>query len=115
VYDALMKTYEEKHFSAAFESKLNVHNQFLQTTIALGIIGGLLLVSILGYMLVIGFRNNDFILVFLSTVIAVNFLTESMLGREGGLLFFCFWASVLVFYKPASASVLPLDNINKEN
>ena len=73
---------------------LNVHNQFLETWIGIGLVGFLLLISML--MLPVLVESNLF-LKLISVIIAVNFLFESMLDRLGGVAFFSFFYCLSVY------------------
>lgn len=73
---------------------LNVHNQFMETWIGIGLVGFLLLISIL--MLPVLVESNLF-LKLIAVIIAVNFLFESMLNRLGGVAFFSFFFSLSVY------------------
>lgn len=73
----------------------DVHNQYLQTTLAQGLIGLFALVLLLFAPLLVGnhsFLSYSFILIF-----CVCIITESMLEVQKGVLFFAFFSSYLVF------------------
>lgn len=73
----------------------NPHNQFLQTTLEIGLIGGGLLIAWILSILMIAIRNRDLWLTVIVTCFAFNSLFESVLQRQSGIIFFTF---VLSFY-----------------
>ena len=73
---------------------LNVHNQFLETWIGIGLVGFLLLVLII--LLPVLVESNLF-LKLIAVIIAVNFIFESMLNRLGGVAFFSFFYCLSVY------------------
>ena len=91
--DELVKVYEIENYEKELSGNFNAHNQFLQTTVALGIVGGLVLLFYLLYPFWEGLRKEDYLyLMFLSLVI-LSFLTESFLQTQRGTLFFGFFHS----------------------
>ncbi len=95
VTDVLLKKYAERGMTYVHERGLNSHSQFLQTTIALGIAGGLFLVLVFGSAGVQAIRQKNLIgMLFLMNCI-LNFSVESMLEVQAGVLFFAFFYSFL--------------------
>lgn len=93
--DVLDNTFIENGMALTMEKSLNAHNQFLQTFIASGIPGMLALVILLAVPITLSLRNkNRAYLTFLSIVI-INFLFESMLQTQAGVIFFAFINSIL--------------------
>jgi O-antigen ligase len=91
---ALMKKYEEKGMTGAMSKEFNAHNQFMQTSIALGFIGGAFLILLIVVFFFYSMKvKNSMLSVFL-IVTSLNFLVESMMETESGIvfivLFLCF-------------------------
>ncbi len=81
------------------ERNYNYHNSYLQHWATHGIIGLILLLLMLFgpfYMKITGPESTLFIL-----VCSVSFITESMLERQAGVLFFSFFYSVFFILKPS--------------
>ena len=95
--DELMKEYEKRGMTGAFEHKLNAHNEFYQVFVSLGLIGFVLLLSNLLVPLFYAFKLPDIIYVLFLLIISFNFLTESMLETEAGVMFYAFFNSLLCF------------------
>lgn len=94
--DELMKKYREKGMADALKARLNVHNQFLETTTQLGLVGLLSLLSLLVFPFIKAFRSKD---VKLALIIIVNTLFlffESALNTQAGVYYFVFMLSVLI-------------------
>ncbi|HAG16035.1 MAG TPA: hypothetical protein DCG69_05855 [Bacteroidales bacterium] len=84
---------------AEFEfANFNMHNQFLESLIGLGIIGFITLCLILFYIIKIASRQKNSLLAYLILIILVNFIFESMLNRQSGLFFILFFVSLLELY-----------------
>lgn len=96
VKDELSKKYSQRSFNYGVNQKMNSHNQYLQTTISIGIIGFLLLVYLLLFPLLIAFKSRNIIFIILVSVIALNLLFESMLERQFGVVFSSFFISLLL-------------------
>ncbi|MFZ9956225.1 MAG: O-antigen ligase family protein [Flavobacteriales bacterium] len=95
--DLLFESYSKKHTSYEFQKKYNAHNTFLQIMLSVGVVGFLLLISIVGKALYNALKAKDFILLSYLIVLIAAFSTESMLETEAGILFFsmfyCFFMS----------------------
>lgn len=77
----------------------NPHNQFLQTTLEIGILGGLVLIVYFVLLLKLGLRNRSAMLVLITAAVIFNCLFESMYQRQSGILFFTFVISFLLLYE----------------
>jgi O-antigen ligase len=77
----------------------NPHNQFLQTTLEIGILGGIVLIVYLVLLLRLGIRNRSGILLLITTAVIFNCMFESMYQRQSGILFFTFVISFLLIYE----------------
>ncbi|HOE04463.1 MAG TPA: O-antigen ligase family protein [Bacteroidales bacterium] len=101
--DELVKKYHTMGYSQAELKKLNCHNQYLETMVSLGLTGILLLGAILaGPLLIKGSRRHHLFLIFL-VLVGFNFLFESMLEKQSGVVFFMFFYTFFMY------------NINNEN
>jgi O-antigen ligase len=93
VKDVLNQEYQENDFAYGYEKSLNAHNQYLQSFLAIGIIGLLLfLLTIITPWLM---RNSYHpLLLMLLFIFALNCLTESMLEAQRGSIFFALMISI---------------------
>ena len=99
VKDELIKNYKLEGITVALDNKLNAHNQFLQTAIALGIPGLLILLSSLFLPFLLALRNKNWIFLLFLLLIGFNFLSESLLERQAGVIFFAFFSSIFIITK----------------
>jgi O-antigen ligase len=92
--DALYEGYKQNGLTGAYEKKLNAHSQYFQTTIGLGLVGLLSLLSLFAVPL---FTNRNKIVIFFIGICALNFLTESMFQTMAGCIFFGYFYSLICF------------------
>ena len=78
----------------------NPHNQFLQTCLEVGVLGLILLLTIILYSVYIGIKNNNYILIILSLSLLFNGLFESMLQRQSGIVFYTLCFCLFSLIKP---------------
>lgn len=92
--DVLYEAYQKDGLTGAYEKKLNAHSQYFQTTIGLGLIG---LASLLSLFAVPLFVNKGKMVFLFIGIIALHFLTESMLQAMAGCIFFGYFYSLICF------------------
>jgi len=93
----LIKKYKEKGIALAVEQELNTHNQFLQTWLATGIPG--LIILILCFLLpaIYAIRHKEITYFLFLSILVMHMLVESMLERQAGIVFYGFF-NALLFY-----------------
>jgi O-antigen ligase len=94
VENILVEKYKQEGLSVIAEKKLNAHNQFLQTSIAIGLVGTLVLILIFIIPLFYAVRDRKYMYVFFILLIILNLLSESMLERQMGVVFYAFFNSL---------------------
>lgn len=79
--------------------KLNAHNEYLQTTVGMGVVGLMFLISI--YLLPLRYSNKDKMFVTLTFVIIVctASISESIMERQAGVVFVQLIGCLLVAWK----------------
>jgi O-antigen ligase len=100
VQDELQKKYIENNFySLTFfkETRFNAHNQFLETTIGLGILGIILFILSIIFPLILSFKQKNILYGFFLIHFAISCLTESLLERQNGIVFFALFNSFFFF------------------
>ena len=95
IKDRLVQEYEKENISKAYQARLNAHNQYLQTFIALGLMGFLILILVLIFPLVLSFKEKNTIYLLFLLLFGFNLLFESMLERQAGVVFYAFFNGVL--------------------
>ncbi len=93
----LVKIYDSKGEQHASEKKLNAHNQFLQTGAELGWPALISLCTCLLLLFSLYLKNRDLLLLNFLLLCGMNFLFESFIEVQAGIVFFCFW--ILVFLR----------------
>lgn len=92
--DELIKEYHKKGYTGAEEKRLNTHNQYLQTLLSLGLPGIILLIC--AFMLPVYLhRKSNLMLIFFLGITGFNFLFESVLETQSGIIFFMFFYTLL--------------------
>ncbi|NOY37410.1 MAG: O-antigen ligase family protein [Chlorobi bacterium] len=84
---------------------LNVHNQFLETYLALGLPGLLVLIGIFIIPALNNHGNGFLLLVLFLIIVLFNFIFECMFDRLSGVVFFSFFYSLLIFARDDPAFV----------
>lgn len=103
VRQALLVHYRIYKIKRAELLQLNAHNQFLQTTLALGILAGLMLIAIILIPL-FRYRSNYGYGAFFSLICLLFFLSESVLETQAGVLGF------IIFYTLFNSLKITLEN-----
>lgn len=93
IKDELLRTYHERGYAGAEEHRLNAHNQFLQTAACLGMPALLVLLAMIFVPVRMHWRDPFAVLFLLIT--AANWLVESMLEVQAGVVFFSFMLMLL--------------------
>jgi len=104
VKHALLEKYREKQMYNALGLELNAHNQYLQTTLALGVIGLIALLLCIVLPMMYGLDKKHYLLLTFLILIAFNFLFESMLETQAGVVFYAFFNAYLFAIKKDPAS-----------
>lgn len=89
------KKFDFYNFNYAKTRNLNVHNQFLETFIGIGIFSLSVLLLIFIIPLIYAIKEKNFLLLFFLIIVGFNFLFESMLNTQAGVVFFAFFYSFL--------------------
>ncbi len=88
----LINQFIKDDFSLGVQRKYNSHNQFLTVLIRHGIIGFLIFGSMLFFLLRIGLKEKNWIMIFILLVSIGSMFTESILERNKGMMLFCFFS-----------------------
>ncbi|MBC7851710.1 MAG: O-antigen ligase family protein [Chitinophagaceae bacterium] len=100
VQDSLQAAYEKrKFFFASRYNRYNAHNQYVQVTIAYGIIGFLVLACALLIPLGIAVRNNDPLYALFLICFIFICITESTLELSKGVIAYSFFNALFAFTK----------------
>ena len=94
----MIKGYEKTNFDLGLKRKYNCHSQYFEATISTGVIGFLALMIWLLVVFRMGWGNENYLLCLFIAVIALNFLTESMLERQQGTYFVALFGGLLYHF-----------------
>lgn len=102
VMDILTEKYKEKGFHDLAKKHLNSHNQFIQILLGSGFIGLIYFLFLIAYPYLKNLTSSQYLLYTIFTaLIILNFLTESMLETQSGVVFFSFF--ITIFYSLQSS------------
>jgi O-antigen ligase len=90
----------EKNANGFLKKKHNLHNEFLESFVRLGVFGGVIFLSIFFLSIYYALKTRDNLLLYFFIILTVNYFFESMLDRIIGVLFFCFFVFLLIFESP---------------
>jgi len=93
VKDELQKLNYEKGYTGVADSNLNAHNQFLNSWIALGIVGLIALLGVFVTLFIAKYYDNMLFVRFFAISLFLVFLTESFLEVQAGIIPFAFLIS----------------------
>ncbi|TQD40760.1 O-antigen ligase family protein [Haloflavibacter putidus] len=94
----LNQCYKESGFFG-YENKYNAHNQYLQNLMENGVIGLLIIFSILASVLYFSFKHDLIYLQYISFIFILFFVTESVLERQLGITTFLAFVSLFIAAK----------------
>lgn len=96
VQDHLQQCYsEEKFWGERYD--LNAHNEYLEEFVRHGVVGLLLFLASLLVPFAMSLRRGKMLYLIFLTVFMVGIVTESMLSRQKGVVFYALFNSVLAF------------------
>lgn len=87
--DELIKRNKKHQNQGVVTSELNSHNQFLNTFVQLGLIGFLVLCALFYSYFRIALYNRDLLIVMIGISYLLNFLFESIIETQSGIILFC--------------------------
>ena len=93
----LNKLYKNKGYEQLENKNLNSHNQFLQCFLDHGLIGGCIIIFFTIIMLSKSLKTKDYLYSLFLILITINFLTESMLETQSGVVFFAVFNTLFFF------------------
>jgi len=96
--DKIIENYKKMGSQTVNERYLNPHNQYLHSTITLGVFGlfVLLLIVIVGFRIAI--KNKSVLFLSFIILISLNMLFESMLEQQAGVIFIALFYSLFIVW-----------------
>ena len=96
VKNELKKKYIQYDLDDKLEHTYNAHNQFLSTLLATGVPGLCCLILVFAVPLVKALREKNYVLLSFILIVFVHALTETILARFHGILFFSFFYGLVM-------------------
>ena len=93
----LQEQFKKDGYDYMYKKNYNSHNQYLQVFLDQGIFGFLLLVFFTFGMLYASLKQKDFIYALFLVIMILNFMTESILETQSGVIFFAFFNTIFFF------------------
>ncbi len=97
INDVLVGRYREMGYDALAEIELNPHNNFLQIALAQGILALIFFVLSLLFPVLKILKEANWFYAFFLISIGMNFMVESMLEKQSGVIFFAFFNALIYF------------------
>jgi O-antigen ligase len=100
VLDELQQCYTDRDYVSLLiwePVRFNAHNQFIETLVGLGFIGLIIFAGSMISATIHAVRTQNYFYLAFILLIAISFLTESMLQRQNGIVFFSFFNALLFF------------------
>lgn len=96
--DSLQAQYKKNNFMWVYKGKYNVHNEYIESTLRHGILGFGILFACLLIPVVISMRKKNYLYLAFLLIISFSLITESMLTRQKGVVFYAFFNALFSFH-----------------
>lgn len=100
--ETLQKYYMDHEYSSLIYlpgTRYNAHNQFLEITVELGFIGLFILLLSLGTPFIKAWKEKNILYLIFFSIFILSCISESMLERQNGVVFFALFNSLLYMYR----------------
>ena len=99
-YDDVLTSMNEDYGNTGVSMhRYNSHNQFLNTLVQLGLLGLLILMLLFFNGFKIAYQKKDIITLFTLSCFFLNFLFESFIESQAGIILFCLLPMALLYLK----------------
>lgn len=98
----LLQEFKKFHFDDLALNNMHTHNQIFHTWLDLGLLGLLLLVTLLLYCLWYFYKEKSFIGIWLVLLIIVNTCTDDMLEIQASAVFLIFFLNIMLFQQKSN-------------
>lgn len=95
----IRRAYKDAGYTEMYYDNLNAHNQYLEILLANGLVGLLIMLSIIGFLVFKAILRRNLLLGLYITVIIIFFLFESILNRIAGVTFFSLFSFLLINFE----------------
>lgn len=94
IKEELVAKYVKNNYEYGIKNRISPHNQYLHTMVILGATGLVLLLAMFLVPFLVAWRKSDWLYILFLMCVFLNALTESILERQAGILFFAFFNSL---------------------
>jgi O-antigen ligase len=98
----IRKAYKDAGYTEMYYDNLNAHNQYLEILLANGLVGLLIMLSVIAFLVYKAILSRNLLLGLYISVIIIFFLFESVLNRIAGVTFFSLFSFLLMNLKENS-------------
>lgn len=98
VKDSLVEEYKKNNYSVGVQKRFDPHNQYLTESLSNGIFSGIFLTLTLLVPCLWALKHKHILYSSFLMLVMFSFLTESVLIRQKGLVFYCFFNALLFAY-----------------
>lgn len=95
----LLSGYQKRNFHLALENNFNTHNQYLDYLLSSGYLGLILLIGAFIVTLIYSLKNGNYLYAIFFTIVLITMMTENILNRNMGIVFFALLNALLFFKK----------------
>ena len=100
-YDDVLTSVNERYGNSGVAiHRYNSHNQFLNTTVQLGLLGLVVLITLFLYGFKMAYQQRNIIGLFTLSCFFLNFLFESFIESQAGIILFCLLTIAIFYLKP---------------
>jgi len=92
----LMACYAQFNTEAYQKTFYNTHNQYVNFWLLSGVLPFLLFLGSLVYTMACNVRTKNYVLIFFSVVMCLSFLSENVLSRQAGVVFYYFFICLMM-------------------
>jgi len=93
-HDELNRVFEERGFLHELKYNFDAHNQYIHSTVSVGILGGIIVITMLCIPFLFAFQKQEYLYLIFLSLLGISFLTESILEVQRGTLFYGFFNSL---------------------
>ncbi|SRR5260221_1976814 len=96
--DLLLKEHMKSNYEEGIFHEYNAHNQYLDAAGCVGIMGFIAMLASMLIPFYLSLKKRDFLSLSFTLIVFLSFLTETMLARQKGIVFFALFYSLLNMY-----------------
>jgi len=92
--EELKEEFAKVNYEKGLKKNHDAHNQYLHSTVSIGALGGIIVITMLCIPFLFAFQKQDYLYLIFLSLLGISFLTESILEVQRGTLFYGFFNSL---------------------